>query len=85
MRGLPIDTFGGDRGDNAPVIFWDYFATALKGLQAGVGENVLALLRSPQPPPVESVLTTLINEVSAISDDFALVLDEYHVIESPTA
>jgi LuxR family maltose regulon positive regulatory protein len=71
-----------DKGDNDPVIFWDYFATALKGLQAGAGENASALLRSPQPPPIESVLTTLVNEVSTISDDFTLVLDDYHLIES---
>ena len=71
-----------DKGDNDPVIFWDYFATALKGLKADIGENASALLRLPQPPPIESVLTTLVNEVSAISDDFTLVLDDYHLIES---
>jgi LuxR family maltose regulon positive regulatory protein len=50
------------------------------------------MLRSsqPQPPPVESILTALLNEIAAIPDDpstgsgqrFILVLDDYHVIDS---
>lgn len=71
-----------DKGDNDPVRFWDYFVAALGGLQAGLGENALALLHSPQPPPIETVLTPLINEIAAIPTDFALVLDDYHIVES---
>jgi LuxR family maltose regulon positive regulatory protein len=36
----------------------------------------------PQKPPPESILTTLLNEISAISNNFILVLDDYHVIDS---
>jgi LuxR family transcriptional regulator, maltose regulon positive regulatory protein len=39
-------------------------------------------LQSPPPPPIESVLTTLINDISAIEDDFALILDDLHVIDA---
>ena len=38
--------------------------------------------KSPQPPPTESILTTLLNEITAIPDHFILVLDDYHVIDS---
>lgn len=34
----------------------------------------------PHPPPIEPVLTRLINDLSAISDDFVPVLDDNHVI-----
>ncbi len=71
-----------DKADNDPIVFWDYFITALGKLRAGVGENASTLLHLPKPPPIEAVLTTLINEISMIQDDFALVLDDYHVIES---
>lgn len=71
-----------DKGDNDPVRFWAYFVAALGGLQPGFGENALALLHSPQPPPIETVLAPLINEITTISVDFALVLDDYHIIES---
>lgn len=36
----------------------------------------------PQPPPVESLLTELLNEITAIPEDFILVLDDYHMIDS---
>jgi LuxR family maltose regulon positive regulatory protein len=55
---------------------------ALDGLWTGVGEDVLEPLHSPQPPPIESVLTALVNEIAAIPEDFALVLDDYHAIEA---
>ena len=40
------------------------------------------MLQSPQPPPTESILTTLLNEITTIPDNFILVLDDYHVIDS---
>ena len=39
-------------------------------------------LQSPQPPPTESILTALLNEITAIPDHFVLVLDDYHVIDA---
>ena len=69
-----------DDGDNDPVRFWMYFVAALQTLDAQLGANALALLRSPQPPPVESILTPLINDLSTFHDRFSLVLDDYHAI-----
>ena len=79
-----------DQSDNDPAFFWAYFIRALQKVQPEVGESALSLLHSPQPPPIESVLTTLINEIGAIEDDpstgsghgFVLVLDDYHVIDA---
>ncbi len=42
----------------------------------------MGVLQSPQPPASESILTTLINEITAIPDSFVLVLDDYHVIDA---
>jgi LuxR family maltose regulon positive regulatory protein len=71
-----------DQSDNDPALFWTYVITALQTMRSGVGVSALSLLRSPQPPPIESVLTTLINEITAIEDDFALILDDLHVIDA---
>ncbi len=71
-----------DEGDNDPVRFWDYFIAALEILQPAIGEKAMALLHSPQPLPIESVLTTLINDLSSVSKNFVLVLDDYHFIKS---
>jgi LuxR family maltose regulon positive regulatory protein len=71
-----------DSGDNDPARFWAYFIAALETLQSGIGESAMALLQSSPTPPVEMFLTSLINAVAAISQDFVLILDDYHVIES---
>ena len=71
-----------DEGDNDPTRFLSYLVAALQTIAPNVGEGVLGALQSPQPPPTESVLTTLLNEISTIPDDFALVLDDYHVIDA---
>ncbi len=73
-----------DEADNDPARFLAYLVAALRTIEADVGESVLVSLRSPQPPPIESVLTALINEIAAIPGHFALVLDDYHVIANET-
>ncbi len=47
-----------------------------------IGAGVLGMLQSPQPPPTESILTALINEITTVPDNFILVLDDYHVIDA---
>ena len=43
---------------------------------------MLAVLQSPRHPPSESILTTLLNEITTVSDNFVLVLDDYHLIDT---
>jgi LuxR family maltose regulon positive regulatory protein len=71
-----------DPSENEPALFWAYFIRALQNIHPSVGAQAITLLRSPQPPPIESVLTVLINEIDAIDHDFVLILDDYHVIDS---
>jgi LuxR family transcriptional regulator, maltose regulon positive regulatory protein len=71
-----------DRSDNDPVSFWTYVIAALRTVAPGVGESALTLLQAPQPPPVETALTTLLNDLGAVSGDIVLVLDDYHVIDA---
>ena len=71
-----------DRGDNDPASFWTYVIAALRTVASGVGESALALLQAPQPPPIETVLTALLNDLGATAGDIVLVLDDYHVIDA---
>jgi LuxR family maltose regulon positive regulatory protein len=71
-----------DEGDNDPARFLTYLITALQKIGAKIDEGVLASLQSPQPPPVEPLLTSLLNEITIIPNNFILVLDDYHVIDS---
>ncbi len=71
-----------DEGDNDPARFLAYFVAALQTVEADIGEASLAMLRSSQPPYIEAILTTLINEIAVAPDGFAPVLDDYYVIEA---
>ena len=71
-----------DEGDNDPSRFLAYFIAALQTLTPQVGNGVLGMLQSPQPPPIATVLTALLNEIVTMPEPFILVLDDYHLVES---
>jgi len=71
-----------DEGDNDPARFLSYLVAALQGVAPDLGAELSGILQSPQPPPTEMVLTTLLNEMTAIPNRFVFVLDDYHVIDS---
>ena len=52
-----------DEGDNDPIRFLTYLIAALQTLAPPLERGALAILQSPQPPPVETILTTLINDI----------------------
>ncbi len=78
----PVAWLSLDEGDNDPIRFLAYLVAALQTIVANIGAGVLRTLQSPQPPSVESLLTGLLNEITTVADDFALVLDDYHVIDA---
>ncbi len=80
--GRPAAWLSLDEGDNDPTRFLTYFVSALQTIAANIGAGVLGVLQSPQPPSAELILTALLNEIAAISDNFILVLDDYHVIDA---
>src|SRR5947208_1810634 len=71
-----------DEGENDPVLFLTYLVAALQTIAANMGEGVLTILQSPQPPPPEAILTALLNDLTTIRDPFVLVLDDYHVLDA---
>ena len=79
---ISVSWFSVDTGDNDPVIFLHYVIAGLQTLETWVGNAALNLLRSPQPPPVDSILANLINDISETHEDIVLVIDDYHAIES---
>ncbi|NDJ59633.1 MAG: LuxR family transcriptional regulator, partial [Chloroflexi bacterium] len=79
---LPAAWLSLDAGDSDLAHFLTYLVAALRTLAPQVGEGVAAGLQSPQPPPPETLLTSLLNDIAASPDDFLLVLDDYHVLDS---
>lgn len=82
-RDVPLAWVSLDADDNDPVRFWSYVGTALDAVHPGVGEPALALLHAPHPPPSEAVVAVLLNGLTSLPRDVALVLDDYHAIEAP--
>jgi LuxR family maltose regulon positive regulatory protein len=80
--GRPAAWLSLDEGDSDPTRFLAYLVAALQTIAPNIGEGVLGTLRSPQPPPTESILTALLNEIDTVPDDFVLVLDDYHAIDA---
>src|SRR6266705_1619814 len=71
-----------DEGENDPARFLAYLVAALQTITANIGEGVLGMLQSSQPPPTEAILTALLNELTTLPDHFVLVLDDYHVLDA---
>ena len=71
-----------DEGDGDPISFLTYLISAMQTINAGIGSEVLEVIQASQLPPIESILTTLLNEISTIPNEFVLVLDDYHLIDA---
>jgi LuxR family maltose regulon positive regulatory protein len=80
--GQPAAWLSLDAGDNDPARFLTYLIAAIHTVSAHVGDGVLEMLQSPQSPPQDSILTILLNEITAVETHFVLVLDDYHVINA---
>jgi LuxR family maltose regulon positive regulatory protein len=78
-----------DADDNDPARFLAYLIAAFKTIEENVGRGALGALQSPgfeianTPPPMDEILTMLINQVNVIPDDLILLLDDYHLITAP--
>jgi LuxR family maltose regulon positive regulatory protein len=78
MAWLALDAEDGD-----PTGFWAYVIAALQTCHPHLGEKSVSLLAGPSPLPAATLLTPLLNEISALPEPPGLVLDDYHLIGTP--
>jgi LuxR family maltose regulon positive regulatory protein len=78
----PISWISLDNGENDPLHFLQYLIAALQSVKPNIGKTIVSLLQSPQQPPVESILVGLLHEIAEMSDEFVLILDDYHSIDT---
>jgi LuxR family maltose regulon positive regulatory protein len=71
-----------DQGDDNLVRFLSYLIAALQRIDEGIGVDVQAALGAPQAPPIETLLTMLINDIAAFERELALILDDCHRIDA---
>ncbi|MEM7537496.1 MAG: LuxR C-terminal-related transcriptional regulator [Chloroflexota bacterium] len=80
----PVAWLSLDEEHNDSTRFLVYLVAALRTItltEPQLGEGILRALQSP--PPLNAMLTSLVNELTTVSQDFILVLDDYHLIQSP--
>jgi LuxR family maltose regulon positive regulatory protein len=88
--GRPATWLSLDENDNNPVRFLVYFISAIQKISPNLGAGLLDVLQSPQSPPIDTVLTVLLNEIAILpkeppidlEQNFILVLDDYHLTEA---
>ncbi len=71
-----------DKRDNEPAQFWGYVAAAFETIDPVLAEGLASMLDAPQAPPLEALVTQLINNLAQVQQSILLVLDDYHAISS---
>ncbi|HXX79217.1 MAG TPA: hypothetical protein VEI53_12030, partial [Ktedonobacteraceae bacterium] len=71
-----------DKQDNNLPIFLQSLATALQTTFPDAFEATASLLMSPRILPPDQIVALLINDLADMSEDFILVLDDYHFIHN---
>lgn len=71
-----------DMGEREATVFWSSVVTALQAIEPTLGASVLPLLTSAQAP-IDAGLALLVNELTALPHDLDLILDDYHLAETP--
>jgi LuxR family maltose regulon positive regulatory protein len=72
-----------DSEDNDLQQFWRYVVAALQTSVPELGRRALMLLQSPQPLAIDAAVTALLDDLRRTPRALVLVLDDYHVIDTP--
>ena len=72
-----------DAGDSDLHQFVACLIAALQTIDPAIGASTLKLLRAAQTPAIETLLPPLINDLVRLPEGCILVLDDYHVIDTP--
>lgn len=80
----PVAWLSLDDRDSNPARFWTYLLAALGQIDPGIGSMGQTILNAGQSQAQtdEALVTMLINDLAAVGDNFILVLEDYHLIET---
>ena len=78
----PVAWLSLDEEDNHLARFLAYFISAIQSVNVDPSINPENILQSSQLPATETILTTIINNITTTQTPFILVLDDFHLIES---
>jgi LuxR family maltose regulon positive regulatory protein len=78
---MPVAWLSLERTDHTPDRFLSYLIHTLQQISPKTGQTALAMLHSGQALTGEAILFSLINDLSELPKDFAIVLDDYHHVD----
>jgi LuxR family maltose regulon positive regulatory protein len=81
--GCPVAWLSLDERDQDAHQVLRYLIAAFQTVAPDCGRAALAWLDAPSPPPPETILTALINDLAAVPGPWLLVLDDYHLVRAP--
>lgn len=79
---MPVAWLSLDKNDNQASRFLTYLVAALQGADRSLGEQARELLAGFEADTPETILTSLINDLELAQVELAVVLDDYHLINS---
>ncbi|HET8840657.1 MAG TPA: AAA family ATPase, partial [Ktedonobacteraceae bacterium] len=89
QRGMPVVAWLSlDEGDNDPLRFWHYIIAACTctflsaDQKSALSNNQTRQRQSDQA--IELALAELLNQLASLNEQFVLVLEDYHLISSPS-
>jgi LuxR family maltose regulon positive regulatory protein len=79
---MPIAWLSLESADRNPERFFSYLIFAIQQISPQIGQTALAVLHSGQAVTSEAIMFALLNDLSEIPQDFAIVLDDYQTVDS---
>jgi len=79
-KDIAVAWYSLDKSDNDVGRFLSYCILALQSINAEICNSALRIIRSPDPPPIDTLLTFVINDLACLNENCRLVLDDFHLI-----
>ena len=78
----PVGWYSLDENDNDIGRFLSYIILAIQGIEPNICTTVLNIIRSPDPPPIDTLLAFILNDLACLERNCILVLDDFHLIDN---
>lgn len=80
MSDRPYAWLSLDENDNELKVFLAYFMAGIESMFPDAVTHTMSMVSAPNLPPIQAIVSQLVNELDAIAQDFVLVLDDIHSI-----
>ncbi|WP_276486677.1 helix-turn-helix transcriptional regulator [Ectopseudomonas mendocina] len=83
-QGVRVAWLSCDESDSEPARLVQYLVAAIAAVYPGFGNRATALLQGEVSWPIEAVIDAFLDDLRGLSQDFYLMLDDFHRIRHPS-